>query len=244
MQPRYQDIGINEVVARAKIQLKLQNTSDYDNFLEMAIFEAMGSLGVLSMLVKDECPLDFTDRVAKLPDNFIKLIAIRVDIKTDPNSNDPITTQIAQCGILLYADVPFMNRCGCNDGGFFNFNLFNFPYQSFQINKGYVHLNGPSGTIANAKIAYYGTNVDEDGKAIIYSRYERALFNYACYMFTLAHSENYNQYIIEKYESIWKAQRSMLRAQDVRFSFETEAREIQNILSAFVVSRAVNFYNS
>jgi hypothetical protein len=244
MNPRYEHIGIDQVISRAKVQLRLQNTSDYDSFLELMIFEAMGSLGVLSMLRKDECPLSITNGTAKLPDNFIKLIAITADINVDPDSNDPITAQLSQCGLMLYADVPFMNSCGCNTDGGFAFNAFNFPYQSYQINNGYVHVNNPHGTIVNAKIAYYGTNTDKDGRAIIFSRYERALFNYACWMYTLANPEGFNQYIIEKYESIWVAQKSMLRAQDVRFKFELEAREIQNILSAMVISKAVNFINS
>ncbi len=245
MSPTYENIGINEVVARAKVQLLLTNTSDYDNFLEMAIFEAMGSLGLLSQLVKDECPLNVTDGIADLPKNFIKLIAVRADVNVDPDSNDPITSQFSQCGILLYADTPFLTSCGCNNGADgFAFNSWNFPYQSYQINKGRIYMNCPSGTITNAKIAYYGTNVDDKGKAVIFSRYERALFNYACWQFTLAHVKDYNQYVIETYAAIYRAQRSMLQAQDVRFKFENEAREIQNILSAFVVSRAVNFINS
>lgn len=244
MTPRNEHISIGEVISRCRIQLRLTNTTDYNDFLELMIREAMGSLGVLSMLKKDESPLSIVNGVAKLPDNFVKLIAIVADVNADPESNDPITAQLSQCGLLLYADVPFMNSCGCNADGAFAFNAFNFPFQSYQINNGYVHINNPHGTITNAKIAYYGTNTDENGYAIIFSRYERALFNYACWMFTMTNPEKFNQYIIEKYENIWKAQKGMLMAQDVRFSFELEKREIQNILGALVVSRAINFINS
>lgn len=245
MNPRFEEIGIGQVVSRAKIQLNLTNTSDYDDFLEMMVFEAMGSLGVLSMLKKQECPLSITDGTAKLPDNFVKLIAIAANVNVDTESNDPITSEIAQCGLLLYADVPFMNSCGCNDGGNgFGFNAFNFPFQSYQLNNGYVHMNCPSGTVTNAHVAFYGTNTDKHGKAMIFSRYERALWNYACWMFTMAHAEDFNQYIIESYAAVWRAQRSMIGAQDVRFSFENEKREIQNILGALVISKAVNFINS
>lgn len=245
MSPRNLEISVNSVVARAKVQLNKTNTSDYDNFLEMMVFEGMGSLGLLSQMKKDECPLNVTDGIAKLPDNFIKLICIAADVNSQPIDNDPIANQVAQCGLLLYADVPFMNGCGCCDGdsGFW-YNAFNFPYQSYQIVNGYVHMNCPTGTITNAKIAYYGTNTDKEGKDIIFSRYERALWNYACWMFTLANAKDYNQYVIENYADTYKAQRAMLKAQDVRFSFELEAREIQNIVSALVVSRSINFINS
>lgn len=226
MNAQYENISIEEVIARTKVQLNLTHGSDYDDALSIFIYEGLSSLGVLSQLSKKQCSLSITNGMAQLPHGFVKLIAVRADIIND--TNDP-TANNTQCQYILYADQMFLNNCGCNETA-----------QSFQINNGFIHFNS-SAQFANAQIAYFGLNVDEDGRHLIYSKYERALMNYACWMFALNHFDKYHQYIISTYESIWVAQKAKIKADDVRDNFELNKRDIQTILSALVTSRSVNF---
>jgi len=235
MQPRYESVSIDEIISRAKVQLRLTHTSDYDSYLEMMVMEGFGSLGAYSQMVKKRCQITVTQGTAKLPSDFIKLIGIRANIVE--STNDPIQGEFNQCNYFLYADTRFLSTCGC-DVSIFN----GVQNGGYQIVNGYIHFNaGDSIVISDCQLAYYGMGIDEKGRALIYSRYERALSSYACYMFTMAYSEKYNQYIIENYKQQWQLQRSKVRGEDMADNFRNEKRQIMDIWNSLVTSKTINY---
>jgi len=223
MTPIYDTVSVESVIARCKLQLRLIDSS-HDNYLEMLIMESLDHLSAYSQLVKKQCVISVTDKTAKLPGGLVRFLGLRLCCDETPQTNDPITDSLLKNqNLFFYADTKFLNQCDIDSAGFNNF------ADVFQINNGFIHFNQDLG-ITEAVIAYL---------SLIYQRYERALTNYACYMFTLAYSENYNQYIIEKYNQTWVEQKHFLRGQDNMNDFLNNKREIGNLMTALKVSKTV-----
>lgn len=220
MTPRFEEISVEEVIARAKAQLRIMNTSEFDDFLEMLIFEGLGSLDNLLQLVKKQCDIEVCSQVAKFPDDFVKLLAVRM---SDGQDN----------GTVVYTDTNFLKNCYVDFSG--NKNVFSLN-EGFQIVKNFLHFNSDT-NISKITIAYLGVNTDEYGRAMIYSKYERALMAYACYMYALAYAEKFNQYIIEEYKNTWKNQRSKIIGENAMFDFQNDKREICNLMTALLIAR-------
>lgn len=227
----YNTIGIEQIIARAKAQLRLTNTSEYDDYFTMMSYEALGSLNALSQLTKKSCPLHFTDSVAELPKDFVRYLAVRIDVAPDTDA-DPISAQLNGCQSFLYADTNFLCDCDCDCTG--------VSQGGFQIQNGYIHLNSEI-DVLSAHLAYLGLNVDENGKSVILEKYERALASYCCWKFTMSWNEQFNQYIIDEYKQEWMAQRGKIIGQDAAQSFQNAKREIQDIWKAMLVSKSVNY---
>lgn len=240
MTPRYSEITVDEVVARAKMQLRLTSTNEHDLFLEALAYEALDSLNALSQLIKKQCEITFTNNTSKLPKDFIKLLLLRINKCECNDTNDPINNQLFNnCSVALYVDTKFLNSCGCDSLGLNNLTPFG---RGFQINNGFIHFNFSSDLteIQTATLAYMGVNTDKDGKSLIYQKYERAISAYLCFKFTLAWAENFNQYIIDKYNQEWVNQRSKIIGQDVANDFQNNKMEINKYFSSLLVSRTVN----
>jgi len=242
MTPRYEEISINEVIARAKMSLRLTNTNEHDSFLEILATEALDSLNAISQLVKKQCQITFTNNMAELPKSFIKLLALKIDSTNIADTNDPIANQLLNnISLAMYVDTKFLNSCGFNEN-FYGINNLSPYNRGFQINNGFIHFNfsEDTGQILTATLAYMGLNTDEDGNTLIYRRYERAVVAYLCYKFSLTWVESSNQYVIEKYNQEWVAQRSKMIGQDVANDYQNNKYEINKFFNSLLVSRTVN----
>lgn len=235
MNPTFAEIGMNSVLANAKVKLRIQNTTEHDSFLSMMTVEALESLNALSQLTKRNCSLIFTNGTAELPKDYVRYLALRIDIAND-DTNDPINnTLLNGCQSFLYSDTNFLSQCGCDCTGSLNWNL-----GGFQILNGFIHMNTVS-EVTTSTLAYLGVNLDKAGNPVILQKYERAISSYCCYQFALTWSDKYNQYVIEEYKKTWQAQRGKIIGQDAAQSFQDDKREIQNIWNAMLVSRLVNY---
>src|SRR3990167_4297774 len=113
----FNTISVEEVIWRAKIQLRVQNTTEHDDYLEIMAVEALNSLNALSQLVKSNCCLNITGHSAELPKNFVRYLALKIKIESD-TTNDPIQNQLfSGCQMALYADTKFLSSCGCDSSG-------------------------------------------------------------------------------------------------------------------------------
>lgn len=234
MTPTFNTISLKEVVARAKMSLRIKDTSESDLFLEVLAREAIGSLNPLSQLIKKQCSLTVTGQSAELPKDFVRYLAFQVDIKN--STTDPITDQLLSgCQRMLYADSAFLENCGCNADG-----ALGWRQGGFQIRDGFIHFNAAN-TIVSNTLAYMGLNVDDKGDPVIYERFERAISAYMCFKYTLAFVEDFNQYVIESYKREWTAQKSRMEGEDVVSQFRDNKREIQSIWTAMLVSKSVNY---
>ena len=224
MPGRFSTITVDEVLASAKMQLRLTNTTEFDDFLEILINEALRSLNCLSLLEKRQCDLDIIDLKSELPVGFQRLLGLRF-LKTNSVSGDDI------CFNLLYVDKKFLNDCKCNTSGR---NLVNFT-ETFQIQQGFIFYNSDIGA-TEVTLAFLGFNVDEFGRIEIFERYERALRAYACYKFTLSYPEDFKESTTQRYQNEWRAQKQWIRGDDMQNDFMKNRWEITKLFNTMLLS--------
>ena len=218
MLPIYNSISEEEIISRIKAELRLVDTSEHDLFLEILIREGLASLNCLTQLQKKQCTLIMEDGKFKLPNDLVSFIALRPKCSDDK---------------FIYADLDFLNKCGCDITGLSGL-------YGVQIQKGFIFFNSNL-EIEEADIVYMGLWIDENGKRVVFERYERALTAYACWKFSRSWFENYNQYIMQEYKNEWILQRDKLKAEDVQKDFELNKRQISEIFRAWLVSPIVNY---
>lgn len=228
-------ITFDSVIARAKIQLRIGNTTEHDDFLEIAINEAISSLGALTLYKKSQCTLDIVDNKAELPKGFQKLLGMRfltTIIETTTLNGVEITTSTPRCSPVLYVDTKFLNSCACeNTAGFTNYTY------ACQIVNNTIHFNSNSIESGEIQVAYMGLNTDEYGRFIVYADYERALMSYACWRFTQSFFEMYPANLRQEYQQDWVNQRAAIKASAWISEFQKTKMEISAIVNALVADQ-------
>lgn len=233
MTPSLATIPASEVISRIKMDLRIADSTENDAYLEVLLREGLGSLNCISQMGKDQCDLKLDGCKVELPKGFVRFIALRSktwlpsDVTTDPNTRPP-------CQRLLYADLDFLNSCGCSTNGF------NSYRPSFQINKNFIHFNDDS-QLDEITIAYLGMWLDENKQPVIFEEFERALTAYACWKFTRSWNEKYNQFVMLDYKNEWVNQREKLRGIAVYNDFQNNKRAISELVRAFIVSPVINY---
>lgn len=232
MSGRYTEISIDEVISRVKMQLRLTNTTEWDDYFEVVIEEGLRSLRPLSMYKKNQCNIEVVNGKAKLPKGFCQLLGLRYNMPV-VNGTNPATN----CVTALYVDSKFLSNCGCTDiqdGPIFDY------YNGFQIVKNYIVWNTNIDD-TTMTLAYYGFNINEKGRLVIYEDYERALSAYACYQYALSWPDKYSQAVMDRYNQTWVNQRAKLRGEDVAFNFAIDKREVALTVRAMATSQFVNY---
>ncbi len=232
MLPQNNLISVEDVISRAKIDLRLTDSTEHDSHLEILIREGLGSMNAISQLAKGQCTMTLEDGKIKLPKDLVRFLALRPKTWLPATDENPITSNFpGNCGRFIYADNAFLDSCGCDNYGYRNYN------SGFQINKGYIHFNSEV-NIDECTIAYLGLWLDSEGKPAIFERFERALTAYACWKFTRSWPENYNQYIMESYREEWVNQREKLKGMAVKDEFEQNKMYIAGMMRSLIVSPA------
>jgi hypothetical protein len=221
MLKRYTEIPLSDVVERAKMQLRLQNTTEHDDLITVFVMEGLRSLNNLYQINKFGCEIEVCDNKAKLPKNFVRLIGLSF-------------TSEDGCYPLLYADTKFLASCECEtEDGVYNF------LDTFQIDKHFIYFRTDL-NIDKIRLAYYGLNMDAEGNMVIYEDFERALMAYACWNFSITYHEDYPMNLSETHRRNWVAQKAYLKGLAQAEDFQRNKREIQNIFKSKLVSNLVN----
>lgn len=217
MHGRYETISIEEIVAGAKMQLRLTNTSEFDDFLTLYVNEGTRNLNCLSLFVKNQCNLEIIDLKSKLPDGFQQLLGLRFSTTT---AGDTVFQN------MLYVDRRYINTSVPNTTNY---------EDTFQIRNGFIHYNSDINA-TEATLVWLGLNIDEFDRLVVYADYERALRAYACYNYALAFHEDFKESTTQRYENTWKAQKSYIKGNDVLNDFKNRKYEMSKIFKAFLLS--------
>lgn len=238
----YDQISTSDIIARAKMQLGISNTTDNDIWFETLANEAARHLDCLSVTVKRTCKLDIDGTSVCLPKGFKKFVALRfVDESLTPNNasiqsitqntSNIIITPAMPYGFMdnaIYADLKFLTDCGTNNDGLWT----DFP-ELFQIQNGSIFFHGkPMST--TALISFMGLNVDENGMMLVFEDYERAIWNYICWMFCLQNFERYPANLREEYRMTWTAQKAWIKSEEVVQHFKDTKRQVSEWANALV----------
>lgn len=229
----FETISVDEIIALAKMQLRLQNTTEHDDWFEILAYQGIRAIDSLSCFTKRSCDIDLVDSKGVLPKGFQKLLGMRFlcdDITALQN-----TGGIGYYDPFVYVDSKFLMDCSCD---------LNDPlirsYTSFvQISNGYLYVNSNL-ELTGVRMAFMGLNLNSDGLPVVYDYYQACLVNYLCWWFTRAYSDEYKEADIRSYEAGYYAQRGWLRATDVKNDFSMNKRKIGELATALLVSRFEN----
>mgnify|MGYP003133684274 FL=1 len=188
-------IPIEQVVQSAKMQLRIQGTSD-DVYLRMLAIEGEKEMATKQTLIKKTVHTNIVTFKSLIPPGAYEINWVRYS----NGENDYVYPH--------YTDNPFFNMDTQEDitlSGQF----------SIDINGGYIY-HSTDIPYNSCQISYIGLDVDDYGEVKIPESHERALRNYLCYQYTLAESDKYNQYIIETYKRDWIANYNKVRGRDAK----------------------------
>lgn len=233
---KFTEITIDEVLARTKLQLRIVNTTEHDDYLQLMILEGCRHLSTLSLFIKKQCEIPIVDRKSKLPSDFYRLLGVRATALPLTNGNNPFLSAAGNCVTQIYVDNKFLNDCGCSINGNITVDFNN----GFQINGGYIYWNSGIGT-TSANLAYLAMNTDENGRLLIYEDYERAISNYACYQFTLSYTDLYPVTLSDRYNRTWTAQKAWIKGNDAANDFQSNKNLMMSYMTSLIVSPVVNY---
>lgn len=229
----YAQISQEQIISAVKMRLKIES-SDQDIWFASLVNEGALQFNTTSTLIKRQCALVINNNKTKIPKDFNKLLGLRF-VSNSSSSTDTSTSQMQPCTPFVYVDMDFLNTCGCSTNSPWVTNM----KGTFQINGNHLIFYGDLVDGTEVSVAYMATNVDSDGLRIIYERYERALVSYLCWNYTLQNFQEYNQYIITKWERQWVAQKRMIRSLDAKESFNNMKAQIREVANAMIIDKPV-----
>lgn len=231
-------ISINEILTRTKAQLRILNTSEHDDYLQLMISEGLRHLDALTLCVKRQCTLDIVDNKSELPLGFQRLLGMRfIDTKLQPIIIDGVSVpqSLPSYSTVFYVDTAFLNSFNIANSNFVNYT------NTAQIVNNTLHFNSNNIESGTIQIAFMGLNVDEEGQLLIYEEYERALSSYACYMFVMAYNDIYAIGLADRYYEIWKAQKAWIKGGAWKDEFTRTKKEISSFINALVIDQRVTY---
>ncbi len=243
----YNHISIDQIVASAKMRLRIGDSGEDDIFLERYANEGARHFDSLSTFVKRQCDLELVNGKAKLPNGFYQMLAV--------GSCDAVTGFVN----YWYVDQPFLETCGVDMQG-------NFIAAGglFQIQDGYIYVtvganysnnhgtsvlgtsgstttnassvaSGPVFITNNIKIAFIGMNVDDNGMMVVYSDMERGLVAYCVWMYMLdSPAGKYTPQQISANEQIWINQKKWYKSIQFQNNFRNNKRAIASVTNAWI----------
>ncbi len=227
--------SVDQIIASAKIRLRLTDTSAPDMALEHYILEGGRSINAIDSFVLRQKEIDVIDGRAELPCDFYRFLAVRI---TDFDESCDVDNSWRNCDLVLYVNSPFLNSqgCDCSLDNYINY------AQTFQITDGYIHFN--SRTPAQKIIlSYQARNVDENGVPTFPENYVRALVAYACYQYGLSNpvtqldSTGYSVNQIQSYQQEWVAQRNYIIGSAVKLDARNRKAELMSTVNAMITSK-------
>jgi len=221
---RFKTISMEQVLASIKLELNLENTSQWDGYVSILIDEAAKHLWHNDQMAINCVQVDIVEGRAQLPNGFNTLLAIMlVNENGSPYQFEYVNS------------AQFVNA-----GIFFRDGLSSKPYEVSPVEGGHIVFNDPCGLPAPAcKIWYVGRNVDANGLTLIHELEERAIRAYVCHRFSLKYPKNFDAYQRQFWNQEWLNQKKWLNAKaNVDFWRENRDR-LAALFNAFLVFKDI-----
>jgi hypothetical protein len=228
--------SVEEIIAGAKIRLRLADTSAPDMALEHYVLQGARSINALDSYLMKQRKLDIEDGRASLPHDFHTLVALRlVGFESSLDSDSGNNTN---CSRAIYVNVNYLydQGCECSDDSILPF------ADTFQIVGNEIVFNGAVGA-TGAILTYYGRNVDANGFPCFPEAHVRALVAYACYQYALSYrvtSMDPSGYLpdqVEMYRQEWMAQKAWARGNAVKIDARHRKAEIMSTMNALITGK-------
>jgi len=226
-------ISIDQVIAAAKMKLRLTDGQDADNFLELQILHAIRNIGSLDSFRKCNAIIDIVDGYAALPCDFYRILALRMKNPIATETTDPCNTLGYNAGV--YVDRPFLYQVGCD----FNPNC-NDIQGSYQIQGGNIVFNS-SVNFEQVAIAYLAFATDDAGRYYIEQDMERGLAAYAAWQYALSFEESYTREQRMEWKQEYVNQAKWIKGVAAVKNFQTNRQEIMERVNALIADKTTSW---
>lgn len=221
-------VSSTQIVTRAKMRLRLMETSEHDLEILKLIEEGARGLNA-SSTYKISChEAEIDCNKAKLPDCYESLEYFCVNgccgNCTSPPETIPPTPVVCSCPSVFYFSKSALINSGCDD------NSCGWYGNYFYIQNGYIYFSSTV-TATSLKIWYVGFNVDENGLMVINEECERGLSAYAAFQFASSRPEAY-QSQIGLWNAEWVAQKRYINGKKIIREFKLQKADISLLVNA------------
>lgn len=230
-----ESITIDQVIASAKADLGMMDTSVYDVLLEKWINEGVRQTGTSDIFIKKPIVLTIYDHKAKLPKGYRQFIALRYFKDSALHNDDGSLITSKQCLPIVYLDHNFLSECGCHADQWGANYLPSFEIIGDEL---VFHNHPEDGT--KVQFTYLGSNIDDDCLWIIHPDYERGLSAYARWKFLQAYPEYKGQFtplLLNLAGSEWRAQKKWLKGLASLKDFKNNKYQIHRLVKAWFVNQ-------
>jgi len=222
-------LSVEAIIAQAKEELNMENTSGFDFYFEDRALEGIKELKSLETYVHREAilPID-EDFTARLPKDFVKFNDDKQDFIRFINGGETVI-----CPPVVYTG-----------GSFFKCNFIDSATDSLGNNfTGVVTVNisedciffSNNANFESVAIAYQGIRMNGDD-VFIPESHGRAITAYICWRFSRRFFKDFPQYNIASYQKEWSQGKRMLRGESV-------VNQVQNPIEkarlSFIMNRVI-----
>jgi len=231
MSGKFDEITYEQVIADAKLEINLENSSDYDGYMELRADEAMRSINSLSQFELITKEVEVNDNSFKVPCGFIRLSAIW------------LKNAQGNCYKVPYVDRDVNTYCGCN------YPTFGDTF-SVMMNGPYVNFNYSSTEFTSASIAYVGMRMNSDNMPVMAERFQRCVRAYICWRTLSKMARNQPVQLrqvmkqdAKEYQREYVLQRDFIRGRDQMESFYQNRNDIGRIFNAWITRTNTMYSN-
>jgi len=223
--------SIASVVAKAKMRLRVSDTSSADADLTIFALESIDRILPLDAFVMKQTEIDIVDGEAEAPCDMKRLIALRFG-STDPDAE---SDNIPSCYKALYVDMEYLyqNGCDCSSSEFISY------AGTFRIDGGIIRFNSNIDS-STCIVTYLGKEMDCDGYPVVKEDWEMAMVYYCCaeyasmFPVTSLDQGGYLNSQIDGWYEKYKAQRNKVRAKAVAENARLNRAEIMSNMNALL----------
>jgi len=201
---RGEDISYATLIARVKMELGIENTTDHDPYLILKADEAMRQINDLSMFEFRTETVPLTAGTAPLPCGLVRIVGLWF---TDSTGE--------RCTVAPYVHREIVNLCDCNISG-----CPELITSSFQINGNNIVFHNPSAMSGSeVSVAFLGMRVDGNGQPLIPYSHDRAVQAYMKW--------RYREMMAMNQDVPLKSQMMMSLSKDHRQEFSNQKKYLQ-----------------
>jgi hypothetical protein len=229
--------NVEEIIASAKIRLRLTDTNQPDMALEHYILQGAKSINALDSYILKQKKLEIVNGSATLPEDYHVLIAARLlGIHVDQQSVS--VGSGGECRRALYVNAPYLyaSGCDCADDSMVNFS------DTFQIvgNEIVFNSQAPADYIL---LTYEARSIDANGLPCFPEDHSRALIAYSCYQYAMSYRvtqldpSGYMPDQVEAFRQEWIAQKAWCRGNAVKKDARHRRSEIMATVNALITGK-------
>lgn len=223
----YFKVPLQDAIFEAKQYLLLQDTVTDDDFLEILAWRAVRRINGISSYKTEVRELEICNNEATLPKDLFRFLWFRIcDYDFAQPGTQPMTTMFN----FLYADIPFLNDCGCNTGNQNTINAFSIV----RINNGkLIFTNKKELGFNKIHLAGIYFNTDDNGVFVLNDNMVPAVVYRICSEYALVHASKYKPIQIQMWQQQAMAMANKVRSDDFKINFQNNIDQVQSMYRGY-----------